>query len=148
MRKEFQALVREIRDLDASRDRVRSFSFVVGGALTVLAALVAWRNGWSATGAVRVLVATGLLLAAAGAVVPGRLRPVYRVWMGMALVLGFVMTRVLLTLVFLLVVVPTGAILRLFGKRLVDRSPDPEAESYWRLREVGEPDPRQLEEQY
>ena len=50
--------------------------------------------------------------------------------LALAFVLGFVMTRVLLTLVFYLVVVPIGLLMRLAGKDPLHRRRDPEAPTY------------------
>lgn len=40
-----------------------------------------------------------------------------------------------LTLVYLVVIIPTSLILRLTGPRLLDPGPDPELPSYWSERE-------------
>jgi hypothetical protein len=62
-----------------------------------------------------------------------RLRlPAYRVWMRLVLPLGRVMTAVLLTAIYLLVVTPLGLLLRLFGRDPLARHPDPRAKTYWR----------------
>lgn len=147
MRGAFAALAREIRELDASRPRLVSFGRVVGGALAALAVLVAWRRGWSLDGTVLGLATAGVLLAAVGSAIPAALKPLYRVWMALAIVLGHVMTRVLLTGVFLLVVTPVGLALRLLGKDPLERRPDPDATSYWKERDPPGP-PERLEEYF
>jgi hypothetical protein len=45
--------------------------------------------------------------------------------------IGWVVTQVLLTTIFLLVVTPIGLLLRLLGKDPLTRRFDPAAESYW-----------------
>ena len=77
--------------------------------------------------------------------VPVALRPVRTVWMAVAFALGFVMTRVLLTVVFALTVVPIGLALRVLGKDPLHRRPDPEAATYWVARDDGRPDRESLE---
>lgn len=73
------------------------------------------------------------------------LRPVYRVWMGLAVVLGTIMTRVLLTLVFALLVVPIGFALRLAGKDLLDRRLDRARTTYWRAKVYEDDSPARLD---
>jgi hypothetical protein len=58
--------------------------------------------------------AIGVLVVAMTA--PGLFRPAAVVWLGLAHVLGAVMSRVLLSLVFLLLVVPVGMVQRLAGR--------------------------------
>jgi hypothetical protein len=55
--------------------------------------------------------------------------------MAMALALGVVMSRVILTLFFYLVLTPAGWARRTFGESPVRTRPDPSADSYWQKRE-------------
>ena len=135
----------ELRALDQSPRALRSFGLVVGGVFLAIAAALAWRNGWALSGLAWVLIGVGGALVGGGALMPAALRPVHRVWMGLAFALGFVMTRVILTLTFALVFVPVGAVLRAMGKDLLRRRLDPEAESYWIPRDDGGPDREGLE---
>lgn len=57
------------------------------------------------------------VLAAWALAAPGSLKPVYRGWMRVGMAVGWVNTRVLLTLVFFVVVTPMGLVMRLFGRR-------------------------------
>ena len=139
----FATIRAEVRALDASAGALRQFGLVVGGVLLGIAALIAWRLGPGPVTLVLSVVGGALVLA--GLVAPGALRPVRDVWMGLAFVLGAVMTRVLLTLVFVAAFVPIGLALRLAGKDLLRRRLDPDAETYWILRDDGRPDRESLE---
>lgn len=121
----------EVRALDASPRALRQFGRVVGGVLLALGALVLWRKGWALTTASGLLLAAGATLVVLGQLAPGGLRPVHRAWMTLALALGFVMTRALLTLFFFLVITPAGWLRRTFGKSPVLTRPDPDAKTYW-----------------
>lgn len=121
----------EVRALDASPRALRHFGRVVGGVLLALGALVLWRKGWALTLAPALLLAAGVALVGLGQLAPAWIRPVHRAWMTAALALGFVMTRVLLTLFFLFVITPAGWLRRTFGKSPVLTRPDPDAETYW-----------------
>jgi len=78
-------------------------------------------------------VSLGFLLT--GFIIPMVLKPVYVAWMRLAFVLGWVNTRLLLCVLFYLVFTPIGLALRLFGKDLLDRKLDKNAETYWHRRE-------------
>jgi hypothetical protein len=96
----------------------RKFALTVGAAFLVLAGLSWWR------GHVRpplVLGSLGLTLSLAGLLVPGRLGPVYRFWMGLARVLSRVTTPIFMGIVYYLVLTPIGLALRAVGRNPLQR---------------------------
>jgi hypothetical protein len=67
-----------------------------------------------------------------GLLAPAVVLPFLRVWMKVLVgPLGWFNTRLLLSLVFFLVLMPIALILRLSGRDPLDRQLEPEAESYW-----------------
>jgi hypothetical protein len=143
-----RAVAEELRGLDTGRKALRRFGLVVGGVFAGVAVVAAWRNGGAVGSTAAVLGAVGGALILLALAAPPVLRPVFRAWMGLAFVLGFVMTRVILTAVFALLFVPIGLALRLFGKDLLDRRRDPQARSYWRPKAYADPSPARLEKYY
>lgn len=61
---------------------------------------------------------------------PAALQPVYRFWMLLGLGLGWVNTRILLTLVFYGLFTPMGLWLKLMAKDPLNRGFDPNTNSY------------------
>jgi hypothetical protein len=104
----------------------RRFGLAVGGAFLALAALSWWR-GHPRT--LAVAGSLGALLVLAGLLLPGRLGPVYRAWMGLAHALSKVTTPVFMSLAYALVFTPAGLLMRAFGHRPL--SPDRARESFW-----------------
>ena len=138
----------EVARLDVSRRALRHFGLVVGGVFAALAAVAAWRAG-GAPGPVGVgFGAVGAALIVGGLAAPRALGPVYRVWMTAAIAMGFVTTRVLLTLVFALVFVPVGLLFRLLRRDVLAQRPDPAAPSYWLRHEAGPSARDRLERMY
>ncbi len=78
------------------------------------------------------LVAAAWLLLAL--IFPLGLRPLYRLWMGLGLVLGWINARIILALVFFCVVTPIGGLLRLFGKDPMQRRRNA-GRDYWVVRD-------------
>jgi len=137
--------VDDIRRLDCSVHRLRSFGLTIS-AVGILATAWLW---WQEVGWWPWLLAAALLLILAALTAPVILRPLYRVWMTIALVLGWIMTRVLLALVFYLVLTPTALIARVCGKKFLDLGPDRGHDSYWVAREESDQDRReQYERQF
>lgn len=139
-----ETLRADFRGLDTSRRQLRQFGLIVGSVLILIALAIAWRGDAASGGGARALAGSGFLLAVLGFLAPATLRPLYRVWMGIALVLGHVMTRVLLTLVFLLIVTPIGLVRRAVDRDPIEKSAAPEDESYW-IRREGATDAGRLE---
>ena len=85
------------------------------------------------------------LFAASGLLAPSLLRPVYGPWMAFARFLGWLNTKILLTLFFALVITPVGLVLRLFRRDLLEQRTGTDAESYWKRREDTVTDKSRLE---
>jgi predicted anti-sigma-YlaC factor YlaD len=66
-----------------------------------------------------------------GLLFPNLLAPIEWAWMKMAHLLGQVMTRLILTLTFYLVITPLGLIMKLSGKDPLHRQFDRSASTYW-----------------
>jgi hypothetical protein len=91
----------------------RSFGLSVGAASMAFGALLAWR-GHHRAGAVVAIV--GLVLVCGGLLAPAALRVPNRVWWRFATLLGWINSRILLTVFFFLVLTPAGVLMRLFGR--------------------------------
>jgi len=92
----------------------RKFAFTVGAAFLVLAAITWWRDKEIAKW---VFTSLGAALLVAGTVVPGKLGPVYRGWMGLAHAISKVTTPIFMGIVYYVVVTPIGLLMRAVGRR-------------------------------
>ena len=66
-----------------------------------------------------------------GLLLPIIIKPVYILFSYLGLILGWFMTRVILSILFYIIFTPIGLILRLFGKNFLDLKIDKKAETYW-----------------
>lgn len=112
----------------------RKFAFPVGTAFLVLAALLFWRDK---TLAYQVTAGLGGTLYLLGAVIPGKLGPVYNGWMKMALMISKVTTPIFMSIVYFVVLTPTGLLMRIFGRRPMRHSL--QDGGYWHRMEGREP---------
>src|SRR5690348_2030489 len=96
----------------------RRFGLTVGVAFLVLSGLAWWRGRDPVA---VIFAAIGGLLIAGGLVLPTRLGPVLRAWMGLAHLLSRITTPVFLGIVFYFVVTPVGLVMRLVGARPLPR---------------------------
>ncbi len=104
----------------------RKFAFTVGVAFLVLAGITWWRDHPTL---LRIFASLGGVLLLAGLVVPGKLGPVYRGWMGFALLISKVTTPIFMGVTYFLVLTPVALVMRLLGRNpMVHR---PVSDSFW-----------------
>lgn len=137
-------LRQEIKNLPVTPPKLRSFGLTMGLLLLVIAAYLFWREKSGAG----YLFAAAVVFAGLGGLVPKLLAPVYRAWMTLALLMGFVMTRVILTVLYLGLFTPIGLISRLLGKDLLEQRWNPQAQTYWVKRTGGEFKPEAAEKMF
>ncbi len=112
----------------ATRKELRNFGFTFGAVTLVFGALLMWRG--RPTGPW--LLAASVLFFLVGALAPGLLRPAFGPWMKFAELLGYVNTRILLGVFFVVGITPTGLLMRVGGKDPMGRTFKKKgASSYW-----------------
>lgn len=122
----------------------RKFGLTIGILLVALSIFLFWRD----VDSYLYTLSFGLFLTLFGLVKPKFLRPIYILWMIFALILGQIMTRVILTIIFILLFTPVGLILRFLRKDILNEKYDRQTESYWIKRKEVPFDPKTLEKQY
>jgi hypothetical protein len=135
------------RDSKRERARLRRFGLTVGLAFWVVGALVLWRRH-APLPLPAVFGGAGALLLLGAGLAPSLLRPIEWVWMKLANALGWVMTRVVLGVIFLLVFTPAGLVRRVLGKDPLELRFDRRVESYWHPRPESDPSPERMEKMF
>jgi saxitoxin biosynthesis operon SxtJ-like protein len=97
----------------------RRFGLTLGAAFSVLGGLLWWRGRESATVAALGLACVLLL---AGLVVPSRLGPVRRAWLGLGAALSRFTTPLFMGVIYFGVIAPIGLLLRARGQNPLTRS--------------------------
>jgi len=121
----------EFQNLEVSPRKLREFGLLIGGIVLAFAGFAIWRG----KGYYPYLLGIGIPLVILGAGWPQWLKALYRAWMGLALLMGWVVSRILLTVLYYAVVTPIGLIARMTGKKFLDVTFPDRKESYWILRE-------------
>lgn len=122
----------------------RKFGLTIGIFLVALSIFLLWRG----VDSYLYIFSIGLFLTLFGLVKPKFLRPIYILWMMFALILAHIITRVILTIIFIILFTPIGLILRFLRKDILNEKYDRHTESYWIKREEVPFDPKTLEKQY
>ena len=137
-------LIEEIKHIKESKKDLRKFGLTVGIVLLMIFVIlfILDKSSYVYFGII------GGVLVLAGILFPSVLKPVNKVWMTLALILGWFMSRVILTILFYLVLTPIGFIAKIFGKRFLSLNIDQEEKSYWEKREKRLPSITEYERQF
>ena len=124
-------LKEELKHIDSSNEAVKKTGLTVGVVL-ILISILLWYLGkttfvyFSITGGLFVILAF---------IAISVLRPFHKLWMMFALAMGFVMSRVILTILFYIILTPIGLIAKMVGKKFMPLRFDKKVSTYWEKRE-------------
>lgn len=141
-------IAQELQGLDQSPRALRRFGWTVGLVLLGVAGILVWRHGGVVSTAAWVVGGAGSGLVLLGTLGPALLRPVYRLWMGLAIVLGYVMTRVILSTLYVVAITPVGWLRRTVSQSPILTRPDEASASYWIPKPDYDPHDRERLERY
>ncbi len=118
--------------LDSSKKMIRKFAWIIGSVFVLL-------SGWMYF--IRQIYFLPVLFCIIGGIVvflslvsPYKLKRVYKTWMGIAFVLGWFVSRMILMIVFFFLIIPIGSGMRLLNKPLLDLKLDKKKKTYWTKR--------------
>ena len=125
-------MIEEIKNIKSEKSDFRKFGLSVGSVLIIIAGLLYWKEKES----FEILLTIGSILFVLGIAIPVVLKPFYWAWMILASILGWIMTRVILSLLFYAVITPIGLLSRLFGNQFVELKWDKSKDSYWNYKTI------------
>ena len=123
-------MLEEIKNIKSEKSDLQKFGITIGVILLIIAGFLFWKEKES----FQILLTFGVSLCILGIAIPFILKPIYWVWMIFAVILGWFMTRVILSLLFYVVFTSIGLTLRFFGKQFLELRWDKSKESYWNFR--------------
>jgi len=130
-------IIKEIREeirLAAIEPRPRDLNMLAALFLIIPGAIGAYTAFWKGSSSGYWWMAAGAVLAAMR-LIPPLFRALFRYWLRFSVILGYFVSRTLLSLIFFLVITPMGLIMRLVGKDPMERGFDPKAVTYWKKKE-------------
>ena len=137
-------MIEEIKNIKNEKSDFRKFGITIGLLLIIIAGFLFWRG----KDAFEIILVSGSILFVLGLVIPIVLKPVYWIWMILAVILGWIMTRVILSLLFYVVITPIGMFSRLFGSKFLDLKWDKSKDSYWNARTTTQRNNEEYERQF
>ena len=125
-------MLEEIKNIKSEKSDLRKFGITIGVILLIIAGFLFWKEKES----FQIFLSVGTILFVLCILAPAILKPIYWVWMIFATILGWIMTRVILSLLFYVILSPIGLIPRIFGKQFLELKWDKSKESYWNYRTI------------
>ena len=127
----------------------RSFGLIVGGILAAIGLVrVGLHWGEEISWLTALFIGVGAVLVVLGLVAPASLSLLNRLWMKLGLLLAKIVNPIVLGLIYLVVIVPFGVLIRLTGGDLLKHKFDPAARSYWVDRDPPGPAPDSMTNQF
>ena len=134
----------EIKNIKTAKKDIRSFGFTFGIIFLIIAGFLYYQEKDS----FQLFIYLAGSFSFSGIILPIVLKPAYMIWMIFAVILGWFMTRVILSLLFYLIITPIGLFLRILGKDLLDLKEQKNKKSYWNIRNSEEEQNQNYEKQF
>ena len=121
-------MLEEIKNIKTSNKEVKNFGFTIGIILFLLSGLLMYyEKDWYQLTAI--IAASFIVI---GLTMPILLKPIYLFWMTFAIILGWFMTRIILSILFYFIISPIG-----FFRRIIILNPFTskiDNDTYWNYR--------------
>ena len=121
------SLIQEIKNIKSKKAELRKFGLTLGVIFGLLGGLSLWRG----KPYYFYVFALSMFFLFFGFVFPNFLRPVHKAWMALALILGSIMTKIILSILFYFVITPLGLFSKLSRKDFLDLKFNKSVSSYW-----------------
>jgi len=120
-------------DLKPSVSQLKSFGFIAIAGFSLMATMVLWKiTDWQFRWPVFVLFGLAVLCPILSLVAPTANKPIYLTLMIVAIPIGFVVSGVVLRLIYYGLFTPMALWFKMRGRDAMNRQLDPGAETYWK----------------
>jgi len=120
-------MIEEINNINSKKDNVRNFGILIGTVLFVISGFFFWYGKDIS----QLFFIIGIALLLVSITIPLILKPFYWIWMVFATIMGWFMTRVILSALFFVVLTPIGLIGKIFGKKFLNIKWNTKDDTYW-----------------
>ena len=119
----------ELNSIKSSKKDLKNFGVTIGFILLMIGAFLFIREKDSCI----YFFSIGSILIIVGVITPVILKSIYKIWMIFAVIIGWIMTRVILSILFFSIITTIGIFTRLIGKDFLNLK-SKNNESYWNIR--------------
>ena len=122
-------MIEELNSIKSTKKDLKSFGFTIGFILIIMGGFLLYKEKELFI----YFLSIGSIFIGLGLIAPVALKPIYKIWMIFAVIIGWIMTRVILSVLFFSIITIIGIFTRLLGKDFLSLKTD-NRESYWNIR--------------
>lgn len=137
-------ILKEIKNIKSSESDLKKFGNLMGIILIVIAIILIMGKSYYYP----YFAIAGLALIVFAYMFPIVLKPFQKAWMSLAVLLGWISTRLILSALYYLVITPIAIIAKAAGKKFLDTKLDRQRVSYWNYRAIKNYDAAGSEKQF
>ena len=120
----------EIKHIKSNKKELISFGVTIGIIFIIISCVLFFNK----SNLYQIFVYIAIFFIGIGLIIPTLLKPIYLIWMTFSIIIGWIMTRVIISLLFYIIVVPIGLILKSFGKDFLQQKKSTNQSTYWNNR--------------
>ncbi len=124
-------LLENIKNITSTKKDLKKIGFIFGAIFIFIGGLLYQKN--QVAGLCFLII--GISFALLGKFTPFFLKSFYEIWTVWTLIISWIVTHLVLGIIFYMVVTPIGFIIRISGKKLLDLKVDRSSKSYWGYKE-------------
>ena len=123
-------MIEEFTSIKSTRKDLKNFGFTIGFILLILSGFLFYKE----KNLFVYFFCIGSMSIGLGGITPVVLKPIYKIWMIFAVIIGWIMTRVILSVLFFSIITTIGIFTRLIGKDFLSLK-SRNQKSYWNSRD-------------
>ncbi len=123
--------IASLRSLDKD---LRKFGITVGVVLLLLSMAAEWMQWWIPE-LIYGIGFIGIIMMFFGIVIPRYLKRIHRYWMSAAIIIGSIVSRIILSIIFFTILTPVAIIARMYGKQFLHGLKNDKQASLWIIRD-------------
>ena len=127
----FNDIVLQIKNISTGKSDIQKFGYTIATILLIVAGFIFFEGKES----YQYLIVISSIFFCFGLITPILLKPLYIIWMVLAVILGWFMSRLTLIILFYFILTPIGLVGKLFGQNFLGNNFNSSAKSYWNLRD-------------
>ena len=137
-------IIEEIKNIKSGEKELRQFGVTLGIILALLGGLFFLRQ----KDCYFYFLGLSVIFLFLGLVAPLLLKPIQKIWMSLAILIGWFVTRIILIVLFYLLVTPIGILAKILGKNFLDTKFNRNVDSYWIARKSAAVERKSCENQF